>query len=50
VSPGNVWTPLWDEYATGEPEKARAISDGEKAQVMHYSGIIAITFIALINL
>ena len=33
VSPGNVWTPLWDEYASGEADKDKAIKDGEKAQV-----------------
>ena len=33
VSPGNIWTPLWDEFASAEVDKESAIKSGEKAQV-----------------
>jgi NAD(P)-dependent dehydrogenase (short-subunit alcohol dehydrogenase family) len=40
VSPGNVWTPLWNESAdtAAEPERARA--DGEAAQLLGRMGTI----------
>jgi NAD(P)-dependent dehydrogenase (short-subunit alcohol dehydrogenase family) len=38
ISPGNIWTPLWQEAvdAASDPQKARA--DGEAAQVMARMG------------
>jgi NAD(P)-dependent dehydrogenase (short-subunit alcohol dehydrogenase family) len=40
VSPGNVWTPLWEEAvdASADPEKTRA--DGEAAQLLGRMGTI----------
>ena len=40
VSPGNVWTPLWNESAdtTADPERARA--EGEAAQLLGRMGTI----------
>jgi len=40
VSPGNIWTPLWDLYASGEPDKELAIADGNAAQVLGRMGTI----------
>ncbi|CAB4017682.1 17-beta-hydroxysteroid dehydrogenase 14-like [Paramuricea clavata] len=40
VSPGNVWTPLWDEYASAESDKDSAVRDGEQAQLLGRMGTI----------
>jgi NAD(P)-dependent dehydrogenase (short-subunit alcohol dehydrogenase family) len=34
VSPGNVWTPLWQEAVDAAPDPARAKADGEAAQLL----------------
>jgi NAD(P)-dependent dehydrogenase (short-subunit alcohol dehydrogenase family) len=38
VSPGNIWTPLWEAGANSMPDPRAAIADGEAAQVMARMG------------
>ena len=33
VSPGNVWTPLWDQLASLSGDFEKSKKDGEEAQV-----------------
>ncbi len=40
VSPGNVWTPLWQEAVDQSPDPARCRSDGEAAQLLGRMGTI----------
>src|SRR2546425_9571039 len=40
VSPGNVYTPLWQEAIDAAPDPARCRADGEAAQVMGRMGTI----------
>ena len=41
VSPGNVYTPLWQEAIDAAPDPARCRADGEAAQVLGRMGTIA---------
>ncbi|XP_028928543.1 17-beta-hydroxysteroid dehydrogenase 14 [Ornithorhynchus anatinus] len=34
ISPGNIWTPLWKELAQMTPDLAKAVREGEAAQVL----------------
>ncbi len=40
ISPGNIMTPLWRETAAATPDPARAIADGETAQVLGRMGTV----------
>jgi NAD(P)-dependent dehydrogenase (short-subunit alcohol dehydrogenase family) len=40
VSPGNVWTPLWQEAVDASPDPARTRKDGDEAQVLGRMGTI----------
>jgi NAD(P)-dependent dehydrogenase (short-subunit alcohol dehydrogenase family) len=40
VSPGNVWTPLWQEAVDQAPDPKRCKADGEAAQVLGRMGTI----------
>ncbi len=39
ISPGNVWTPLWEEHVQG-PTAAKDIQDGNDAQLLGRMGTI----------
>lgn len=38
ISPGNVWTPLWEELATQSPEPQDTVKQGEGAQLLGRMG------------
>jgi NAD(P)-dependent dehydrogenase (short-subunit alcohol dehydrogenase family) len=38
ISPGNIWTPLWEAGAHSMPDPAAAIAEGEAAQVLGRMG------------
>eukprot|EP00756_Hemistasia_phaeocysticola_P001127 Hpha_TRINITY_DN10808_c0_g1::TRINITY_DN10808_c0_g1_i2::g.23091::m.23091 len=40
VSPGNIWTPLWEAWSDGEPDPAAAREAGDRVQVMGRKGTI----------
>src|ERR1051325_12121640 len=40
VSPGNIYTPLWQEAIDAAPDPARCRSDGEAAQLLGRMGTI----------
>jgi NAD(P)-dependent dehydrogenase (short-subunit alcohol dehydrogenase family) len=40
VSPGNIWTPLWQETVDAAPEPEKSRADGEKAQLLGRMGTI----------
>ena len=40
VSPGNIYTPLWQEAIDAAPDPARCRADGEAAQVLGRMGTI----------
>ncbi|XP_046859147.1 17-beta-hydroxysteroid dehydrogenase 14-like isoform X2 [Xenia sp. Carnegie-2017] len=40
VSPGNVWTPLWEKLASEQSDKEAAITAGEKAQLLGRMGTL----------
>eukprot|EP01121_Diplochlamys_sp_Union-15-3_P004593 TRINITY_DN1477_c0_g1_i1.p1 TRINITY_DN1477_c0_g1~~TRINITY_DN1477_c0_g1_i1.p1 ORF type:complete len:277 (-),score=56.24 TRINITY_DN1477_c0_g1_i1:27-857(-) len=40
VSPGNIWTPMWNDYASGEPDKQKAIEAGNAAQILNRMGTL----------
>jgi NAD(P)-dependent dehydrogenase (short-subunit alcohol dehydrogenase family) len=40
VSPGNVWTPLWEQAAAKAPDPARCRADGDAAQALGRMGTI----------
>ena len=41
VSPGNVWTPLWKNWADGEPDPAAARAAGDTVQVLRRKATVA---------
>ena len=40
VSPGNIWTPLWEEAINQSPDPQRCKADGEAAQLLGRMGTI----------
>jgi NAD(P)-dependent dehydrogenase (short-subunit alcohol dehydrogenase family) len=40
VSPGNIWTPLWEQAVEGAPDPKQARADGDAAQVLGRMGTI----------
>ena len=40
VSPGNIMTPLWKEWADGEKDPEKALLDGDRVQVLQRKGTI----------
>jgi NAD(P)-dependent dehydrogenase (short-subunit alcohol dehydrogenase family) len=40
VSPGNIWTPLWQEAVDASPDPARTRADGDAAQLLGRMGTI----------
>eukprot|EP01121_Diplochlamys_sp_Union-15-3_P004594 TRINITY_DN1477_c0_g2_i1.p1 TRINITY_DN1477_c0_g2~~TRINITY_DN1477_c0_g2_i1.p1 ORF type:complete len:152 (-),score=30.20 TRINITY_DN1477_c0_g2_i1:58-513(-) len=40
VSPGNIWTPMWDHYASSQPDKQKAIEEGNSTQILNRMGTI----------
>jgi NAD(P)-dependent dehydrogenase (short-subunit alcohol dehydrogenase family) len=40
VSPGNIWTPLWQETVDASPDPERTRADGKKAQLLDRMGTI----------
>ncbi len=40
VSPGNVWTPLWEQAVAQAPDPAKARADGDAAQALGRMGTI----------
>ena len=40
VSPGNVWTPLWEQAVAQAPDPKKARADGDAAQLLGRMGTI----------